>query len=88
MRKKPSSTSNAEAASGRIDLVRLRKMSDDQIDFSDIPRSSAADWKDAEVLIPIDEETYREFLEFQASRRSRQAKEGTRRRTRRSDSAP
>jgi hypothetical protein len=88
MRKKPNFTSNPDATTGRIDLARLRNMTDDEIDFSDIPRSSASDWKNAEILIPIDEETYREFLEFQATRRSTKEKEGTRRRTRRNDSAP
>jgi hypothetical protein len=36
-----------------------------------IPVTSAVDWKDAELLVPIDEETYREFQAFLAERGKR-----------------
>jgi hypothetical protein len=67
---------SADPRTPRIDVERLRGMTDDTIDFSEIARTTQADWDGAELLVPIDEETYREFREFLARKRRRQKRSG------------
>jgi hypothetical protein len=52
----------------RVDWERLRN-GPSSADLRELPATVAADWEDAELLIPIDEETYREFRAFLAERR-------------------
>ena len=52
----------------RIDWERINR-GPSPADLRDIPETHAADWKEAELLVPIDEETYREFQRFLAERR-------------------
>lgn len=37
---------------GQTDLARLRRLKDDEIDFSDIPKLSPAFWKGARLTLP------------------------------------
>jgi hypothetical protein len=37
---------------------------DDKIDYSEIPATTAADWQDAEVLLPVTPEEFRAIKEF------------------------
>jgi hypothetical protein len=52
----------------RVDWDKLRK-GPTADDLRDLPETTAEDWRGAEVVIPIDETTYREFQAFQATRR-------------------
>jgi uncharacterized protein (DUF4415 family) len=37
---------------GKTDWVRLKKMSDEDIDYSDIPETDNNFWNDAKIIIP------------------------------------
>jgi hypothetical protein len=52
----------------RVDWDRLNQGPSAE-DLREIPATQAADWTEAELLIPIDEETYRDFQAFLAKRR-------------------
>ena len=52
-------------------LDELDAMSDDAIDWEASPKTTAADWEDAEVLLPVDRETFRAVEAFVAKRRQR-----------------
>lgn len=52
----------------RVDWERVRNGPSAR-DLREIPATTEADWKNAELLIPIDEETYREFRAFMQERR-------------------
>jgi hypothetical protein len=55
-----------------FDPERLRR-GPSEADLRELPATSAADWANAELLIPIDQETYREFESFIAARRKKAA---------------
>jgi hypothetical protein len=44
---------------------------DDGIDYSEIPATTAADWQDAEVRLPVTAEEFRAIQEFLRIRRRR-----------------
>jgi hypothetical protein len=48
---------------------RLLDVPDERIDYSEIPATTAADWQDAEVLLPVTLEEFRAIKEFLQSRR-------------------
>lgn len=45
-------TTSASPARGKTDFDRLRKMRDEDIDFSDVPKLDAKFWKNAKLLMP------------------------------------
>ena len=57
----------------RVDWERLNR-GPSAADLGELPATMEADWRDAELLIPIDRETYREFRVFLAKRRKTPAK--------------
>jgi hypothetical protein len=57
----------------RVDRARLME-GPSKADLREIPATTEADWKEADLLIPIDEETWREFELFRAKRRKKAAK--------------
>jgi hypothetical protein len=50
-------------------FAKLLDTPDDEIDYSDIPATAAADWQDAEVLLPVTAEEFRAIRDFLQSRR-------------------
>jgi len=52
-------------------FAKLLDWPDDEIDCSEIPATTAADWRDAEVLLPVTPEEFRAIKEFVQSRRER-----------------
>lgn len=57
----------------RVDWERLNQ-GPSASDLREMPATTEADWQDAELLVPIDQETYREFQAFLAKRRKKAAK--------------
>jgi hypothetical protein len=57
----------------RVDWERLNQGPSAR-DLREMPATTEADWQDAELLVPIDQETYREFQAFLAKRRKKAAK--------------
>ncbi|HVC50382.1 MAG TPA: hypothetical protein VND87_00005 [Stellaceae bacterium] len=53
----------------RAYFARLLDQPDDQIDYSEIPATTAADWQDAEVLLPVTPEEFRAIKRFVEARR-------------------
>ena len=49
---------------------------EDKIDYSEIPPTTAADWEDAEVLLPVTPEEFRAIKAFINRRRRRQSGHG------------
>jgi hypothetical protein len=60
----------ADKRAPRVDWDRL-KQGPSAADLRELPATTEADWADAELLIPIDQETYREFQEFLTKRRKK-----------------
>jgi len=52
-------------------FAKLLDQRDEDIDYSEIPATTAADWQDAEVLLPVTAEEFREIKEFVQRRRQR-----------------
>lgn len=52
-------------------LQDLDAMPDGEIDWETSPKTTAADWEDAEVLLPVDRETFRAVEAFLAKRKER-----------------
>jgi hypothetical protein len=48
---------------------KLLDLPDEEIDYSEIPATAAADWQDAEVLLPVTPEEFRAIKEFVQNRR-------------------
>ena len=46
-------------------------MPDEKIDWETSPKTPAADWEDAEVLLPVDRETFHAVEAFPAKRKER-----------------
>ena len=57
-------------------FAKLLDAPDDEIDYSDIPATAAADWQDAEVLLPVTAEEFRAISDF-LQRRRRQSGDET-----------
>ena len=45
-------------------FARLLDVEEDEIDYSEIPATEAADWEDAEVLMPVSAEEFRAVKQF------------------------
>jgi hypothetical protein len=58
-------------------FAKLLDIPEDEIDYSEIPATSQADWEDAEVLLPVTAEEFRAISDFIRDRRRRQADAGT-----------
>jgi predicted transcriptional regulator len=54
---------------------RLFNIPDDEIDYREIPRSTAADWEDAEVLLPLTEEEFSIVSQFIRGHRAQALRE-------------
>jgi hypothetical protein len=52
-------------------FARLLDLPDEAIDYSEIPATDAADWQDAEVLLPVTQEEFRAIKEFLQTLRQR-----------------
>jgi hypothetical protein len=52
-------------------FAKLLDISEDEIDYSEAPRTSGADWDDAEVLLPVTAEEFRAVKHFIRERRGR-----------------
>jgi hypothetical protein len=52
-------------------FAKLLDQRDEDIDYSEIPVTTRADWQDAEVLLPVMAEEFRAIKEFVLSRRRR-----------------
>jgi predicted transcriptional regulator len=50
-------------------FAKLLDMPEDEIDYREIPRSTAGDWEDAEVLLPLTAEEFTAVLHFLRARR-------------------
>jgi hypothetical protein len=48
---------------------KLLDVPDDKTDYSEVPATTAADWQDAEVLLPVTPEEFRAIKQFLRSRR-------------------
>jgi hypothetical protein len=48
---------------------KLLDQRDEDINYSEIPATTVADWRDAEVLLPVTPEEFRAIKEFVLSRR-------------------
>lgn len=57
-------------------FAKLLDTPEDEIDYSEIPPTTAADWKDVEVLLPVTAEEFRAIKEFIRARRDRSASLG------------
>jgi hypothetical protein len=53
-------------------FAKLLDQPDDEIDYSEIPATTAADWQDAEVLLPVTPEEFRAIKQFVQTRRQRE----------------
>jgi hypothetical protein len=52
-------------------FAKLLDIPEEKIDYRDIPRTTAADWEDAEVLLPVTAEEFRAIKRFICSWRRR-----------------
>ena len=50
---------------------KLLDVIEDDIDYSDIPATSLADWANAEVLLPVTREEFQAIKQFMSARRAR-----------------
>ncbi len=50
-------------------FARLLDIPEKQIDYREIPATTAADWQDAEVLLPVTAEEFRAIKKFIRARR-------------------
>ncbi len=50
-------------------FARLLDILEDNIDYSDIPATTAADWEGAEILLPVTAEEFRAIKQFIRARR-------------------
>jgi hypothetical protein len=50
-------------------FAKLLDQRDEDIDYSEIPATTAADWQDAEVLLPVTVEEFRAIRQFVENRR-------------------
>jgi len=50
-------------------FTKLLDVSDDDIDYSEIPPTSRSDWEDAEILFPVSAEKFQAIRQFIRERR-------------------
>jgi hypothetical protein len=50
-------------------FVKLLDISEDEIDYSEIPRTASTDWEEAEALFPVTEEEFQAIKRFIRERR-------------------
>lgn len=55
---------NTRADRPRECFAKLLDLPDEAIDYAEIPATTAADWQDAEVLLPVTPEEFRAIKEF------------------------
>jgi hypothetical protein len=60
---------STRADKSRDYFAKLLDQQDEDIDYSEIPATTAADWQDAEVLLPVTAEEFRAIKEFVENRR-------------------
>jgi len=53
-------------------FAKLLDQPDEEIDYSEIPPTAAADWQDAEVLLPVTPEEFQAIRKFVETRRKRE----------------
>jgi hypothetical protein len=53
-------------------FAKLLDQPDDAIDYAEIPATTAADWQDAEVLLPVTPQEFRAIKKFVQTRRERE----------------
>ena len=51
-------------------FAKLLDLPEDEIDYSEIPRTTSADWENAEVLLPVTAEEFRAIRRFIRERRA------------------
>jgi hypothetical protein len=54
-------------------FAKLLNIPEEQIDYSEIPVTTRADWEDAEVLFPVSAEEFQAIKTFVRNRRQRKA---------------
>ena len=50
-------------------FAKLLEIPEEEIDYSEIPATTAAEWEDAEVLLPVTPEEFRAIKDFIRRRR-------------------
>lgn len=60
---------SSQADKPRDYFRKLLDQRDDEIDYSEIPATTRADWEQAEVLLPVTAEEFRAIKQFVFSRR-------------------
>jgi hypothetical protein len=58
-------------------FAKLLNIPEEQIDYSEIPATTRADWEDAEVLFPVSAEEFQAIKIFVRNRRQRKATAAT-----------
>jgi hypothetical protein len=58
-------------------FAKLLNIPEEQIDYSEIPATTRADWEDAEVLFPVSAEEFQAIKTFVRNRRQRKAAAAT-----------
>jgi hypothetical protein len=58
-------------------FARLLDTPEDEIDYSEIPPTTRADWEDAEVLLPVTPEEFRAIKTFIDKRRRKRSSPDT-----------
>jgi hypothetical protein len=51
-------------------FAKLLELPEDKIDYSEVPRTTSADWDEAEVLFPVTAEEFRAIRRFIRERRA------------------
>jgi hypothetical protein len=64
---------NTRADKPKEYFINLLDVSDGDIDYSEIPPTVAADWEDAEVLLPVTAEEFEAIKQFIRHRRQQGA---------------
>ena len=54
-------------------FAKLLGIPDEEIDYSEVPPTTRADWENAEVLLPVTAEEFKAIKEFIRDRRQRSA---------------
>jgi hypothetical protein len=67
---------NTRADKPRDYFATLLDQRDEDIDYSEIPATTRADWQDAEILLPVTAEEFRAIKEFVQNRRRRDGDTG------------
>ncbi|HYE49955.1 MAG TPA: hypothetical protein VEB20_10235 [Azospirillaceae bacterium] len=68
-------TADRDSRAPRVDWAKLRN-GPSAADLEELPATTAADWDGAELLVPVDRETWRDFQEFRKARGGRPGRGG------------